>query len=398
MKTMKKCKKCGFELKETNVVKSVKVGTNAEKDIAKGDSIISVDDRVVKNRSEIENALVGKENCKITVLHNAQRKSIDIESPETYINDIEFKTENVCLKCGKKQSSNKIPIIAAIFMLAAGAGAYFIFSNKQNKSSSEISDVASVLSEEDLSANVAEAETETLEQESEGVFTSYLPDPTVAKLKEILESNELDEESEQKPENIVYDLQALQSTRTRKKSSRGSSSTNNSIEDMIQNYEELKDTFIGIDNISEYKSNLGAKIYFKYGSYLDIGNSAVEAEKYLLVAKVESDKKEYASILLTLNDLLSEIPEEKRSSANFNIMGYADATLFNGKVEISERSERFNTELSLKRAESIKNILIGKDFNISPDRIITEGLGYSKNPDETENLEQYRRVDIVVSY
>ena len=215
MKTMKKCKKCGFELKETNVVKSVKVGTNAEKDIAKGDSIISVDDRVVKNRSEIENALVGKENCKITVLHNAQRKSIDIESPETYINDIEFKTENVCPKCGKKQSSNKIPIIAAI-LLAAGAGAYFIFSNKQNKSSSEISDVASVLSEEDLSANVAEAETETLEQESEGVFTSYLPDPTVAKLKEILESNELDEESEQKPENIVYDLQALQSTRTRK--------------------------------------------------------------------------------------------------------------------------------------------------------------------------------------
>ena len=167
---------------------------------------------------------------------------------------------------------------------------------------------------------------------------------------------------------------------------------------MIQNYEELKDTFIGIDNISEYKSNLGAKVYFKYGSYLDIGNSAVEAEKYLLVAKVESDKKEYASILLTLNDLLSEIPEEKRSSANFNIMGYADATLFNGKVEISERSERFNTELSLKRAESIKNILIGKDFNISPDRIITKGLGYSKNPDETENLEQYRRVDIVVSY
>ena len=174
---------------------------------------------------------------------------------------------------------------------------------------------------------------------------------------------------------------------------------NDSIEDTLQNYEELKAaTYIRIDNISDYVERFIANIYFKYGSYLDIGKSEVEAEKYLLTAKVGSEKKEYASILLALNDLLSKIPEEKKNSAKFTIMGYADSTLFNGKVEISERSEKFNKELSLKRAESIKKILVGTDFNISPDKISTYGFGYSKNSDETENLEQYRRVDIVVSY
>ena len=60
--------------------------------------------------------------------------------------------------------------------------------------------------------------------------------------------------------------------------------------------------------------------------------------------------------------------------------------------------DKFNTELSLKRAETVKTILKGPDFGIDPNKIVTQGLGYSKNIAAEDDLWKYRRVDIVVSY
>ena len=96
--------------------------------------------------------------------------------------------------------------------------------------------------------------------------------------------------------------------------------------------------------------------------------------------------------------MVNKIPEEKRGSAVFILMGYADTSLFNAEPEISERSNKYNTELSLKRAETIKTILESKDFGISANKIITQGLGYSKNEEAVDDLWKYRRVDVVVSY
>ena len=80
------------------------------------------------------------------------------------------------------------------------------------------------------------------------------------------------------------------------------------------------------------------------------------------------------------------------------MLGHADTTLFNAIPEISERSNKFNTELSLKRAETVKAILTDKSFKIDSNKIITQGLGYSKNKDAVFDLWKYRRVDIVISY
>ena len=99
-----------------------------------------------------------------------------------------------------------------------------------------------------------------------------------------------------------------------------------------------------------------------------------------------------------MDDLIKKIPEDKKNSAVFTLMGYADTTLFNAVPEISDRSNKFNTALSLKRAETVKAILEGKDFGISKKKIVCKGLGYSKNENATSDLWKYRRVDIVISY
>lgn len=121
-------------------------------------------------------------------------------------------------------------------------------------------------------------------------------------------------------------------------------------------------------------------------------------EKYLLIQKQSEELKQYSSIVLGLNDLLNKIPEDKRDSAVFILMGYADSTLFNAEPEISERSNKYNTELSLKRAKTVEAILENSDFGISSNKIVTQGLGYSKNEQAVNDLWKYRRVDVVVSY
>lgn len=165
----------------------------------------------------------------------------------------------------------------------------------------------------------------------------------------------------------------------------------------MQNAKDLKDTQTAIKNFDETKTKFICNFYFSYGSSLNISKSIFAVEESLLLQKTE-DRKEFNSCVLALNEMLSTIPEDKRNDAEFFLMGYADPTLFNGKIEISERSKKFNEELSKKRAESIKSIMVGKELKISPEKIKTFGYGYSKNEHETSNLSQYRRVDVLVTF
>lgn len=188
--------------------------------------------------------------------------------------------------------------------------------------------------------------------------------------------------------------------RKRKKSKRGTDENLTiEIEDTLQNLTDLKDSKLANINFDERKPKFTCRLYFPYGSSMDINESEVWREEYLLNVKTEEEKiGKFSSYLLGVNEMLSKIPKDKRNEARFILMGYADSTLFNGKIEISERSELFNTELSKKRAEAVKNILVDSDFRISPEKVETIGLGYSKNKNETTNLEKYRRVDVVVMY
>ena len=171
-----------------------------------------------------------------------------------------------------------------------------------------------------------------------------------------------------------------------------------SVENTLNTITELKDTIINMADISDISEKFIGKIYFDYGSSLTPDNMSLNIEKYLLIQKQSEEIKEYSSIVLGLNDLINKIPIDKRDSAVFILLGYADTTLFNAIPEISERSNKFNTELSLKRAETVKTILKGPDFRIDPNKIVTQGLGYSKNIEAEDDLWKYRRVDIVVSY
>lgn len=186
-------------------------------------------------------------------------------------------------------------------------------------------------------------------------------------------------------------------TRTRKASNRKQTDLD-SIENTLNTITELKDTIIEMADISDISEKIIGRIYFDYGSSLDPANMNLSIERYLLIKKQSEDLRQYSSIVLGLNDLVNKIPEEKRGSAVFILMGYADTSLFNAEPKISERSNKYNTELSLKRAEKIKTILESKDFGISANKIITQGLGYSKNEEAVDDLWKYRRVDVVVSY
>lgn len=272
----------------------------------------------------------------------------------------------------------------------------------------------------------------TSESEVEEQSESVLPPQIVEKLKELAKSDK--DESDLPNVELFYltdengnfkDLNALldensdlsnisensislregkrkssTSERKRKKSKRGTDENLTiEIEDTLQNLTDLKDSELVNINFDERKPKFTCRLYFPYGSSMDINESEVWREEYLLNVKTEEEKiGKFSSYLLGVNEMLSKIPEDKRNETRFILMGYADSTLFNGKIEISERSERFNTELSKKRAESVKKILVGSGFGISPEKVETIGLGYSKNQNETTNLEKYRRVDVVVMY
>lgn len=60
------CKKCGKNLKKTNIILSVESGSIADQnEISKGDIIVAVDGKTVKSKDEIESALKNKTECKM---------------------------------------------------------------------------------------------------------------------------------------------------------------------------------------------------------------------------------------------------------------------------------------------------------------------------------------------
>ena len=104
--------------RKTNKIISVVEHSEASKNLSKGDIVVSVDEKNVKSLSDIEKAISENKTCKITIMHDDQRKSVSIDAPIEYFKSIEFESENVCSKCGAKQKGSKIPLIVGIIILS----------------------------------------------------------------------------------------------------------------------------------------------------------------------------------------------------------------------------------------------------------------------------------------
>ena len=80
-------------------------------------------------------------------------------------------------------------------------------------------------------------------------------------------------------------------------------------------------------------------------------------------------------------------PETNAGTESITITGYSD----------SMGTDSYNLALSKKRADAVKNVLISV-YNVSPDRLTTEGKGESEPIAKNESLDgkaQNRRVEFV---
>lgn len=442
---MSKCTKCGTELCKAIFIKSIKAGSVSEKLFVIGDAIIAINENPIKEQSDIKKIGIENKFFKITILHSDKTITTSAILPAIYLNDVNFEEISVCLKCGTNQSGtkqkrNKLPILIGI-IVALIILLIVIFLNKNT---------GKQINQEIITENtdniISNEQNDTIEKEVYNIIPEKTLNTLEKTLKENVYNNNEDEKSFESNETqerkrsgsnrsevfVAYDesgkilnlrdtyfgtidlndgitfstdsrnqIGESSNSETKIRSRRVTNRTENdldSIENTLNTITELKDTIIEMADISDISEKVIGRIYFDYGSSLEPANMNLSIEKYLLIQKQSEELKQYSSIVLGLNDLLNKIPEDKRDSAVFILMGYADSTLFNAEPEISERSNKYNTELSLKRAKTVETILESSDFGISSNKIVTQGLGYSKNEQAVNDLWKYRRVDVVVSY
>lgn len=445
---MAKCTKCGAELSKVISVKSINSGSISEKIFSTGDAIIAINGKPVEYQSDIKNSVAENKFCKLTIFHGDKTVTTSALIPVIYLNDVSFEEAVICPKCGSKQEDtkqqgNKLPILIGIIILGLIilATVIFLLLNKNtdkesiqktittntetfpsqeqknliarkvhniipeqtlNKLAKTLKENVNNKNEDNRSSEFVETQKRKRSGSSRSeVFSTYDESGNLLNLRESysnsIESNDGITFSSDSRNQIGESSTSETKTRTRKAANKTPIDLD-SIENTLNTITELKDTIIEMADISDITERIIGRIYFDYGSFLDPTNMNLSIEKYLLIQKQSEELKQYSSIVLGLNDLINKIPEEKRASAVFILLGYADTTLFNAEPEISERSNKYNTELSLKRAETVKAILENTDFGIAANKIVTQGLGYSKNEEAVDDLWKYRRVDVVVSY
>lgn len=158
-----------------------------------------------------------------------------------------------------------------------------------------------------------------------------------------------------------------------------------------------KDSRLGDNNTASDKleSDKVVCIGFNYGSYLD-GNGDMYIANFLKGnKKIKTSRDiEYADICMAINDIISEIPAGKRDKAVFAVIGYTDTSFRNGVSNKGDESKIFNTQLSKKRAESIKKIL--EEHGYDSKHIKTDGKRFDNllYNDGFEDHEKSRRVEV----
>ena len=413
---MANCKKCGAELSKTNKIFSVVENSEASKNLSKGDVIVSVDEKTVKSLADIEKAIPENKACKITIMHDEQRKSVSIETPIEYFKSVEFESENVCSKCGAKQKGNKTPFILGIIIFIVLIVLILLLvpkRNKQNTNSASTQNEAVTTKTKNVETTeeykyprvevLTEQQKEKVETDIDKKMAELHPNGNTEEPRyEVISEEEFNDDDFnieiQKELKELYDKFESNDTDDEDSPFSGVSSGGPS-EKESKGGPGLGENKTKSDKLASDKA---VRIYFDYGSYLNTKN--ISMANYLRGNQdIETSADiEYAQFYLAIDDLIKSIPENKRNKATFAVVGYADTSFRNGISDKGVESKKFNTELSLKRAEAVVKMLISES-NINADKILPpKGRGFEKlirnREDGKENHERSRRVEVFCCY
>ena len=394
------CKKCGKNLKKTNIILSVESGSvAAQNGLEQNDSIVAVDGIPVKNKDEIETALKDKTEGKINISHKGQTKTISITDANAFLKGIVFADEDTCPSCGAKQKGNKLPLIIALIAIVIILAIVVIFTIPKDKTS-----IASI----DIEDNSAEFASESIGKDSidrmsdngltvdfNGNTVSITASGTLTNVEKSNNIETLNKNLEKTGQS--YDFLDFEDSTPLFSTEKVGSDNYRKMYTKNNNFDIRKPSISGysFNNLTQDKLvDIGktnkvilGTIYFDYG-YANWPKNAVVKTQKTTLGKIDFNEIRYAETIIALKNLLSEIPQAALSSTVFYLDGHTDHT----------SPHDFNQTLSEARAECIKEILV-KNFGINPKNIITKGYSWDRLAVNTlDECAENRRVEVSVVF
>lgn len=398
---MANCKKCGKELKLTNEILSVNLGSLAEKNgLTKGDFVVAIDGQSVKTKDDIETVTKDKTTCKININHKGQTKTISIENAQEFFKDILFSDENICSNCGTKQKRNKLPVIIGITAAAIVTIITVFAIIKVEKTS--VSDIS--IGENNAMFSDEKVGSDNIDIMNQNDFSIDINGNKVlitasGSLSEAEKSKNIEAMNQQlkKTNKDTYDfldfddsspLFAIEKVGT--DNYRKMYSKNEKFDvrkPFINGYNFNNLTQEKLIDIGESKKEILGTIYFDYG-YANFPKSTVAKVQKTTLGKIDFNKTRYTETISGLKSILSEIPKATLSTTLFHLDGHTDHT----------SPHDFNQTLSEARAKSIKEILI-KNFGINENNIITKGYSWDRMAvNSMDECAENRRVELSVVF
>ena len=394
------CKKCGKNLKKTNIILSVESGSIADQnEISKGDIIVAVDGKTVKSKDEIESALKNKTECKINISHKDQTRTISINEAKDFLKGIDFTDGDTCSSCGAKQKGSKVPLIIALIAIVVIIAVVVVLALHKDKTTTASIDIA------DNSADFTSESIgkDTIDRMADNDLTvdfkgNKVPITSSGSLTQVEKSNNIEalnknlERTGQSYDFLDFEDSAPVFTTEKVGSDnyRKMYAKNNNFDvrkPSVSGYSFNNLTQDKLVDIGKTNKEILGKIYFDYG-YANWPKNAVVKTHKTTLGKIDFNEIRYAETIIALKNLLSEIPQAALSSTVFYLDGHTDHT----------SPHDFNQTLSEARAECIKEILV-KNFGINPKNIITKGYSWDRLDVNTlDECAENRRVEVSVVF
>lgn len=391
------CKNCGKDLFSTNVVFEVKPNSEAYKvGIQKGDKIVAING---KKFEKLDDVVIqeGTNEYSLLILRKGIEKEIKVTKFQDILKTIVFEPETLCHTCGAKQKSGKGLIIGIILgIVIFGVIGIIVVNTPKTPNSSGVGfDSGDPNNTEE---NYGEENLEGSDSPPFYYNNNYIALNKAGQLSKN-EKNEniknLDKEKEKntgnKNQNVSFDDEDPIGTNEnyggdyieKSYSINPNFDIRNAI---IYGYDFANMTSDKLRNILKQKAKDLGPIYFPYGfpkeHEMDASNTSID---------------------ISVRNLLANIPQAMLPNAKFLISGHTDTTYYKNKgTDRSDASHIFNQALSERRAEYVKQIMIG--YGIKSDAIVTEGHSFDNlaaTPDDAgheENQKMNRRVEIKVAF
>ena len=394
------CKKCGKNLKKTNIILSVEAGSVAARNkIAKNDVVVAVDGKLVKNKDEIEASIKDKTECKINISCKDQTKTISISEAKDFLKGIDFTNEDICSSCGAKQKKNKRPLIISVItavIIPTVVTVLAIPKDKTATASIDIADNSADFTSETIGKdNIDMMSNNGLTVDFYGNKVSITASGSLTNVEKSNNIETLNKNLEKTGQSYAFldfeDSAPLFSTeKVGSDNYRKMYAKNNNFDvrkPSVSGYSFNNLTQDKLEDIGKTNKEILGTIYFDYG-YANWPKNAVVKTQKTTLGKIDFNEVRYAETIIALKNLLSEIPQVALSSTVFYLDGHTDHT----------SPHDFNQTLSEARAECIKEILV-KNFGINPKNIITRGYSWDRLAVNTlDECAENRRVEISVVF